>query len=205
MHLPDGIIPLDQAIIYWIITIIILAYFFYYFSKNENNEKSIVRIAIFAGCTFLLSAISIPSPLGIPIHFFVIPITSIVLGPILAIPVAFVSLLGQSLLFGMGGITSLGANFLVMGFILAICTDIFYRLFSEISNTIAIFLATLIGIICATFSQVAILMISGAMNFDTLLATLIPFYLFIGVIEGILNVLIVEAIRSLKPELLKIR
>ncbi|WP_304123971.1 energy-coupling factor ABC transporter permease [Methanosphaera cuniculi] len=203
MHLPDGIIPLDQSIIYWVITILIFIFIFYKFSKDENKEKDIVKIAVFAVCCFILSAIQVPSPLGIPIHFFMVPIITLIIGPILALMAVFISLLGQALMLGMGGITSLGANFLVMGVVITITTYVFYRIFSEINENLAIFLSTLISIMFATFTQVLELILSGAMNFEGLLASLIPFYLFIGIIEGFFNILIIKAIKSLKPELLE--
>lgn len=203
MHLPDGIIPLDQSIIYWVITILIFIFIFYKFSKDENKEKDIVKIAVFAVCCFILSAIQVPSPLGIPIHFFMVPIITLIIGPVLALMAVFISLLGQALMLGMGGITSLGANFLVMGVVITITTYVFYRIFSEINENLAIFLSTLISIMFATFTQVLELILSGAMNFEGLLASLIPFYLFIGIIEGFFNILIIKAIKSLKPELLE--
>ena len=119
MHLPDGIIPLEQEIIYYIISLIILTLYFYKFSKNDNKEKQIVLIAIFAVFTFVLSSLSVPSPLGVPIHFFLIPLVVILLGYVTGTIVAFISLLGQVLFLNMGGITSFGANFIVMGFIIA--------------------------------------------------------------------------------------
>ena len=62
----------------------------------------------------------------------------------------------------------------------------------------------IIGIMFATFGQVAILLISGAMNFDILISTLVPFYLFIAFIEGFANVVIITAIEKTKPEIMEI-
>ena len=42
------------------------------------------------------------------------------------------------------------------------------------------------------------------MNFESLLATLIPFYLFIGIIEGFANNIIIYAIRRTKPEIMEL-
>ena len=204
MHLPDGIVPLNQSIIYWIISLIIMAIFFYKFSKDENEEKRIISIAIFSVFTITVNSLSIPSPLGVPIHFFLIPLVAIVLGPNTSNIISFISLLMQALLLNMGGITILGANFLVMGFILSYVTWGFYRLFEELNKKVAIFASTIIGIMAATFGQVAILLISGAMNFDVLLATLIPFYLFISMIEGFANIIIITAIEKIKPEIMEI-
>ena len=204
MHLPDGIVPFNQAIIYWIITLIVMSLFFYKFSKDENKEKRIISIAIFSVFTITLTSLSIPSPLGVPIHFFLIPLVAILLGPLSSNIVSFLSLLMQALLLNMGGITILGGNFIVMGLIISFVTFGFYRLFEDLNKKVAIFASTLIGIIAATFGQVAILLISGAMNFDSLLATLIPFYLFIGIIEGFSNVIIISAIEMIKPEIMEI-
>lgn len=204
MHLPDGIISFEQAIIYWIITLIIISIFLYKFSKDKNKEKRIISIALFSVFTMVVTSVSVPSPLGVPIHFFLIPLIAIILGPLSSTIVSFVTLLMQALILNMGGITTLGANFLVMGFILSIVTYGFYRIFSYLNEKVAIFASTIIGIMFATFAQVAILLISGAMNFDILLSTLVPFYLFISIIEGFANVVIITAIERTKPEIIEI-
>ena len=204
MHLPDGIISFEQAIIYWIITLIIILLFFYKFSKDENKEKRIISIALFSVFTIVITSLSIPSPFGVPIHFFLIPLIAMILGPFSSTIVSFIALLMQVFTLNMGGITSLGANFIVIGFILPIVTYSFYKLFLNLNKKLAIFGSTIIGIIAATFGQVGILLISGAMNFDLLLSTLVPFYLFISIIEGFCNVVIITSIEKIKPELIEI-
>ena len=204
MHLPDGIISFEQAMIYWIITLIIILLFFYKFSKDENKEKRIISIALFSVFTIVITSVSIPSPFGVPIHFFLIPLIAMILGPFSSTIVSFIALLMQVFTLNMGGITSLGANFIVIGFILPIVTYSFYKLFLNLNKKLAIFGSTIIGIIAATFGQVGILLISGAMNFDLLLSTLVPFYLFISIIEGFCNVVIITSIEKIKPELIEI-
>ena len=153
MHLPDGIISFEQAAIYWIITLVIISIFLYKFSKDENKEKRIISIALFSVFTMVVTSVSVPSPLGVPIHFFLIPMIAIILGPLSSTIVSFVTLLMQALILNMGGITTLGANFLVMGFILSIATYGFYRVFSYLNEKVAIFASTIIGIMFATFSH----------------------------------------------------
>ncbi len=152
----------------------------------------------------VVTSVSVPSPLGVPIHFFLIPMVAILLGPLSSTIVSFVTLIMQALVLNMGGITSLGANFIVMGFILSIATYGFYKVFMYVNEKVAIFASTIIGIMFATFGQIAILVISGAMNFDLLLATLLPFYLFISIIEGFANIVIITAIERIKPEIREI-
>lgn len=200
MHLPDGIIPLYQCIIYWIITIICM-FILRKFTSCEK-EQNIVYIAIFTVLTFTLSSLSFPSPFGVPIHFFIIPLIVIIFGPVTGCAVSFFSLLGQFLILNMGGITVLGANFIVMGLILSVITYLIYRLFLEINEKLAIFVGTIIGIMSATFTQVIILLLSGTVNFNVILSTLIPFYLFISIMEGILNIMFITTISKIKPEIM---
>ncbi|MBQ6629383.1 MAG: energy-coupling factor ABC transporter permease [Methanobrevibacter sp.] len=202
MHLPDGIIPIEQSVIYWVITLVVIAIFLYKFSRNEQKEKATISIALFAVFFVVVTSLSIPSPLGVPIHFFLIPLVAILLGPWNGSIVSFFGLLVQSLALNMGGIVCFGANFLVIGVIVAFATYGFYRLLANINDKMAIFCATVVGIMFATFGQVMILILSGAMNLNSLLATLVPFYLFIGVIEGFANVVIIYAIRKIKPEIM---
>ena len=202
MHLPDGIIPIEQSIVYWCITLVVIAIFLYKFSRNEEKEKSIILIALFSVFFVVVTSLSIPSPLGVPIHFFLIPLVAILLGPWNGSIVAFFGLLVQALALNMGGIVCFGANFLVIGVAVAFAAYGFYQLLVNVNDKIAIFFATIIGIMFATFGQVLILILSGAMNLDSLLATLVPFYLFIGIIEGFANVIIIYAIRKVKPEIM---
>jgi len=60
------------------------------------------------------------------------------------------------------------------------------------------------GIIMATIAQVVILLIAGVATFEVLLATLIPFYLFVAVVEGIINIFIILTLFKLKPELAQV-
>ena len=204
MHLPDGILPLEQEIIYYILAIGIILIYFHKFSKNENKDKQIVYIAIFAVVSFVLSSLSIPSPFGVPIHFFIIPLVTILLGYVTGTIVAFVSLTFQVLLLNMGGITSFGANFIVMGFIIALVTYVFYNIFKDINEKIAILISTIMGIICATVGQIIILLWSGTINLDALLSTLIPYYFVISIIEALANIIIITSIEQIKPEILNI-
>ena len=204
MHLPDGLIPLWQALIYWIITIVTLAWYLFKLSKVEEKEKKLVNTAIFAAATVAVSSLAIPSPFGIPMHFFLIPLVVILLGPLTGVTVEFLCLLVQFFFLGMGGITSLGANTVTMGIVLSFATYFFYKFTSELNEGLGIFSGTFLGIIMATLAQVFILLAAGVASLEMLLSTLVPFYLFIAVIEGVANLFIVMSIYKIKPELLKL-
>jgi cobalt/nickel transport system permease protein len=145
LHLPDGLIPLWQAAIYWILTMIILALYLYKLSKTEDKQKVLINTAILAAVTFAASSISIPSPFGVPIHLFIIPLVVILLGPLSGVAVAFLCFIAQFLFLGMGGITSLGANVVTMGIVMSFSTYYFYRFTAELDDRLSIFFRDLHG------------------------------------------------------------
>lgn len=200
MHLPDGLIPLWQAAIYWILTIILLTLYTFKLSKTEDKQKIIINTAILAAVTFAASSISIPSPFGVPVHLFIIPLVVILLGPLSGVAVAFICFIVQFLFLGMGGITSLGANVVTMGIMMSFSTYYFYKFTSELDERLGIFSGTFVGIIVATISQIVILLLAGVATLDVLLSTLVPFYLFVGIVEGVLNIFIILSLFKLKPE-----
>jgi cobalt/nickel transport system permease protein len=204
LHLSDGLLPLWQAAIYWILTVAVLALYMYKLSKVEEKEKVMVNTAILAAVTIAASSISIPSPFGIPIHLFIIPLVAILLGPLSGVTVAFLCFIVQFLFLGMGGITSLGANVVTMGIVMSFTTYYFYQFTRELDDRLSIFSGTFMGIIMATIAQVLILLAAGVATVEVLLATLIPFYLFVGVVEGVINIFIILSIFKLKPEMAKI-
>jgi len=204
LHLPDGLLPLWQAAIYWILTVAVLALYMYKLSKVEEKEKVMVNTAILAAVTIAASSISIPSPFGVPIHLFIIPLVVILLGPLSGVTVAFLCFIVQYFLLGMGGFTSLGANVVTMGIVMSFSTYYFYRFTRELDERLSIFSGTFLGIIMATIAQVLILLAAGVATLEVLLATLVPFYLFVGVVEGIINIFIILSIFKLKPEMAKV-
>ncbi len=204
MHLPDGIIPLWQTVIYWILAIIPLTLYSFRIVRVKEREKIIINTAIFAAATVVVSSLSIPSPFGVPIHFFLIPLAAILLGPLTAVTVAFLCFTVQFLFLGMGGLTSLGANTVTMGIVMSFSTYIFYKLTLDLDKNLSIFSGTFMGIIFATVAQILILLGAGVATLELLLTTLVPFYLFVAVIEGVANVFIIDFISKIKPEMLEL-
>lgn len=204
MHIPDGFIPLYQSILYWIISFIYLILIFYKISNDKQFYKQLVLIGILTAATVVASSLSIPSPMGVSMHLFLIPLVVIILGFLKGSLVSFISLLFQAFFLGMGGVTTLGANFLVMGIVLSIVTYLVYNLFLDLNRTVAIFSSTLLGIISATFIQIIILLFTGTTSLNVLLVSLLPFYLIVGIIEGVLNIIILNFINRANPNILEL-
>lgn len=204
MHIPDGLIPVEQSIVYLGISLAILAVFFHYSSRKENLSERLVLTGVLTAITVVATSVTIPSPMGIPMHFFIIPIVVLILGPFNAALVSFISLLFQALILGNGGVLALGVNFLNMGIILSIVVYGVYILLKSINNRFAIFISTVAGIMAATIAQILILTIANVTTLEVLLASLLPYYLMIGIIEGIINVVVIEFIHKTDSNILKI-
>jgi cobalt/nickel transport system permease protein len=204
MHIPDGLIPLDQSMIYLAISLIILAISFYYYSKKADMSKRLVLTGILTAITVVATSLTIPSPMGIPMHFFIIPLVVLILGPFNASLVSFLALLVQAFILGMGGVTTLGVNVLDMGIILSFVVYGVYKVFINVNVRLAIFISTVAGILAATVTQIAVLTIANTTSLEVLLASLLPYYLMVGVIEGIINIVILEFISRTNNSILEI-
>ncbi|WP_458404664.1 energy-coupling factor ABC transporter permease [Methanobrevibacter sp.] len=204
MHIPDGLIPFEQAVVYLIVSLVILGIFFYYTSRKVNLEKRLVLTGVLTAIVVVTTSVTIPSPMGVQIHFFIIPLVVFILGPFNASLVSFLALLVQALTLGEGGVTALGANVLDMGIVLSLVVYAVYKLFSSIDRRIAIFVSTVMGIIAATFIQIFILTIANASSLEVLLASLLPYYLMVAIMEGIINIVIMEFISRIDNSILDI-
>jgi cobalt/nickel transport system permease protein len=142
--------------------------------------------------------------MGIPMHFFIIPLVVLILGPFNAVLVSFLALLVQAFMLGMGGVTTLGVNVLDMGIILSFVVYGVYRVFVNVNVRLAIFISTVAGILAATVTQIAVLTIANTTSLEVLLASLLPYYLMVGVIEGIINIVILEFISRTNNSILEI-
>ncbi|WP_458403817.1 energy-coupling factor ABC transporter permease [Methanobrevibacter sp.] len=204
MHIPDGLIPFDQAMIYLIISLIILTISFYQTSRKTDMEKRLVLTGLLTAIAVVATSVTIPSPMGIAMHFFIIPLVVLILGPYNSSLVSFLALLVQAFVLGMGGVTTLGVNVLDMGIILSFVVYFVYKILCNIDEKLAIFISTVCGILAATITQIAVLTIANTTSLEVLLASLLPYYLMIGLIEGMVNIIIISFISRTNSSILEI-
>ena len=143
MHIPDGLIPITHAMVYLAISLVFLAYSFINITKKVDMGERLVLTGVLTAMTVVATSVTVPSPIGIPMHFFIIPLVVLILGPLSGFIVSFLALLIQAFSLGMGGVTTLGINVLDMGIILSITVYIIYNLFSNINDKMLLFLLTI--------------------------------------------------------------
>lgn len=196
MHISEGVLNSEILITGTVASTALLAY-----SIKSIDSENIPKIAVLSAVFFLASFIHVP--IGVAsIHLILGGLVGAFLGygAFLAI---FVALSLQGLLFGYGGITTLGVNSFIMGvpallgyYILKIRTT---------SKTLQNILYFLVGFI-PTFVSAFLLSLVLALNGDKFLNT--SYLAFISnlpimLIEGLITLFAINFIQKISPTLLK--
>jgi len=130
MHIPDGFIPLWQCVIYgiimlvaWIFTIKWVIETLIRWDKEKPSAGKIITylfliVFILPLFVFTIHAFNVPVPFGTSVSLLGAVLVAIILrSPWGAVLIMSPVLIVQSLFFGDGGITTLGANLLNIGII----------------------------------------------------------------------------------------
>lgn len=102
-HIPDGVLSLPVIVVGAAVTVGVLA-----LSLRKLDESAIPRTAILTAAFFTTSALAIPIGPS-TVHLLLSGLMGLMLG-ILAVPAILVGLVLQAVLFGFGGLTTLGVN-----------------------------------------------------------------------------------------------
>ena len=203
MHIPDGIIPLAQCAIYYIIMIVAL-YFSAKWARANLDEKRIPLLAVLAAGIFAIMSMNMPIPFGTSGHMVGGALVAIVfMAPEAAVLVFTAVLLIQALFFGDGGITALGANVFNMA-IVGGCVGLYsFKALQGLigkypSAFVAAWLATLIAAVVAAIEMA----IAGTFPLTVGIASMALYHAFIGIIEGVLTVIVLYALEKFRPDLL---
>ena len=203
MHVQDGFVPLWQCAIYYVILIIAL-YFAQKWARNNLDEKRVPLMAVLAAGIFAIMSMNMPIPFGTSGHMVGGTLIALVfLAPEACVIVFFVVLLLQALLFGDGGITTLGLNVLNMG-IIGGCVGLYT--FKGLKNligkypsiAIGAWLATLIAALACAVEMT----IAGTFPLVPGLIAMGTYHAFIGIIEAVLTVIVIYALEKFRPDLL---
>lgn len=109
VHIADGQLNTPLALSLWGLTTLLLIW-----AGARQTGSDAGRVGIFSGFFFLASLLHVPSPFGAKIHLLLCGLLGIFLGVQSLVAIAC-GLALQAILFAHGGISSFGANLLVMG------------------------------------------------------------------------------------------
>ena len=192
MHIADGILPAGISIGANAAAVAMV----YIGGRNLKSEE-IPKMGIFAAALFIISLIHFPTPGGPSIHLGLYGLVGMMFG-FRSIPIIFVNLLFQSLIFQHGGLLAMGINTLTMGSGALAAWAIWKPV--KINNQIKSFICGFLGIL---IPAVLIAFIFLMVNYGKGMAFIVSIYLPAALIEGLLTIVIYNYFNKVKPEILK--
>lgn len=113
MHLPDGIVPVEMALAGYGASAALAALSLARIKSLPDPQAEIPRVAMLTTVFFAAALVAVPVP-PVSVHLVLAGLLGVMLGWF-AFPAILVGLFLQAVLFGHGGITTLGLNGLIMG------------------------------------------------------------------------------------------
>lgn len=208
MHLPDGLVSAPISAAGFGLTGLATWLSLRSIHRQPNPTAGVPKAALLTAAFFVASSIHIPLP-PTSLHLILNGLLGAVLGAY-AFPAILVGLFLQAVMFGHGGLTTLGLNALVMGLPAIACAQLFklHSRFPKRQWTIGLFafLAGAVGVGLSTllFVTLTIAFLPAGLDVATeraailgLLITNLPLML----IEGIFTALLIGFLQRVKPEL----
>lgn len=203
MHIPDAFIPLSQGAIYWIVALIFIALSLRW-AKKEMSEEKIPLVAVLAAGIFAIQAFNLPVAMGTSGHLVGGALAAIILGsPFAAVFILTLVLVIQGILFGDGGITTMGANIINMGVIGGFVGFYTFKGLMGVSKNMPVsaFLAAWLACLIPALACAVEMFIAGTFPLAEGMVAMGVYHAAIGVIEGIVTVAAVYLIATARPDL----
>lgn len=208
MHIMEGFLPAGHALGWTVASLPFVAWgVFTLRQRLQERPEQRMLLGVAAAFAFVLSALKLPSLTGSSSHPTGLGFGALLFGPLAMVPVALVVLLFQALLLAHGGLTTLGANLFSMGIVGPFVAYGVFRALRGLGLTPAVFCAAALANLATyvvTSLQLALAFpdVTGGVaasftKFASIFAlTQIP----LAVVEGLLTVLIVNALQRFNRE-----
>jgi cobalt/nickel transport system permease protein len=206
MHIPDAFIPISQGIVYWIIALVFVALALRW-ARKEMTEEKIPLVAVLAAGIFAIQAFNIPVTMGTSGHLVGGALVAVILGsPFAAVFILTMVLVIQGVVFGDGGITTMGANIINMGVIGGFVGFYSFRgLVSVTRNqSVSIFLAAWLACFIPALAAAVEMYFAGTFPLVPGLISMGLYHAAIGLIEGFITVAAVNLIATARPDVVSL-
>ncbi len=213
MHIPDGILPAPVCIAGYGLTGLLTWYSLRQIHRDRDPSAEIPKASLLTATFFVASSIHIPVPPA-SVHLVLNGLLGAVLG-YYAFPAILIGLLFQALIFGHGGLTTLGVNAAMMGLPALLAYHIFrlrqilrHRVNERLATGISGFLAGAIAVALAALIFFALVITYIPAEFDPKTERLALYGLMLAhvplvLIEGTFTAALVLFLQQVKPEMLK--
>jgi cobalt/nickel transport system permease protein len=210
MHIPDGILPVGVTAAGYVATAAVTWYSLRKIKQKEDPRQDIPKASLMTAAFFVVTLIHIPVP-PTSVHLVLNGLMGVLLG-YYAFPAILIGLFFQAVMFGHGGLTTLGVNAVIMG-VPAIVAAYVFRL-SKIGNKesprkdgVFGFLAGFVAIGLSVAMFVVILLTSLPADLNAAVEQAAIFALAIAhlplmAIEGVITAFLVVFLRRVRPAML---
>jgi len=190
MHIADGILPVGMSIAADAAVLGLI-----YLGGKNAKAADVPRMGIFAAALFIVSLIHFPVA-GTSVHLGFYGLAGLMFG-LQALPILFVVLLFQALIFQHGGLLALGINTLTMGSG-ALAAWLLWRL-PLLNQQVKSFICGFLGIMVSAFILSLVFMVP---QYGKGMVAIISVYLPAAIIEGLLTLFIFKYFKKISPELM---
>lgn len=212
MHVPDGLLNTPTAIGAGIVTASIVGVSIRG-ARTEMGDRSAPLAGLLAAAIFALQLISFPIVGGTGAHLLGGTLAAILIGPCAGLLCLTVVEIVQSLMFGDGGITGLGASILCMDIAPIIVGFGIYqtlqRLLPKTNKSVSVTagISAFFSVIAGATVFVVLYEIGGATSIPlrTVATGVLGAHLIIATIEAILTTVAIRAVLFHRPDLIRNR
>jgi cobalt/nickel transport system permease protein len=212
MHIMEGFLPWQWALLWWLLALPCLALGIYQLTKIlKADREALPLLGVTGGFVFILSSLKLPSVTGSCSHPTGTGISAICFGPWITSVIAAIVLLFQALFLAHGGLSTMGANIISMGVVGSLAGWGIYRALRDtrVSIFITVFLAcafadlftyvvTSLELALAYPAQVGGVGSSFVVFMGIFAITQVP----LAILEGVVLVLVFKYIVQLRPGIL---
>lgn len=206
MHIPDSFMPITQGIVYWAIALVFIGLSLRW-ARKDMNEDRIPLVAVLAAGIFALQSFNLPVSMGTSGHLVGGALAAIILGsPFAAVFILTLVLIVQGVIFGDGGITTMGANIINMGVIGGFVGFYSFRgLMRATGNmNIAGFSAAWFACLLPALAAAVEMSLAGTFPLREGLIAMGLYHALIGIVEGFVTVVAIRLIITARPDIVNL-
>ncbi len=209
MHIPDGILPVPVTLGGYAACAAAVFFCLHRINKRPDPAADIPKAALLTAAFFVASLIHIPIPPA-SVHLVLSGLLGVLLG-FFAIPAILIGLFFQAAMFGHGGLTTLGINWVIIGFP-AMAAHYIFRFglrgrqgpkqtatFAFLAGSLAIMLSVLFFSLLLVTAVPADL---GAAVEKTAMLVLIVAHVPLALIEGVITAMTATFLLRVSPRVL---